>query len=172
MVLQRYLLALGSNRRHGRFGAPERVLAAAVGALAAGGLEVRQLSPIIRSAPLGPSRRRYANAAVTVQTRLEPEALLAALKATEREFGRVRGGQRWAARVLDLDIVLWSGGVWATPGLIIPHPAFRQRAFVLGPARAIAPAWRDPIGGLTLRQLHARLTRPRAVRKRPLWSGP
>jgi 2-amino-4-hydroxy-6-hydroxymethyldihydropteridine diphosphokinase len=59
--------------------------------------------------------------------------------------------------VLDLDIVLWSGGAWASPGLTIPHPRFRTRQFVLGPAASIAPTWRDPLSGLTLRQLAYRL---------------
>ena len=63
--------------------------------------------------------------------------------------------------MLDLDLVLWSGGAWSSPGLIVPHPAYRERAFVLGPMLAVAPDWRDPLSGLSTRQLHARLTRPR-----------
>jgi 2-amino-4-hydroxy-6-hydroxymethyldihydropteridine diphosphokinase len=59
--------------------------------------------------------------------------------------------------VLDLDIVLWSGGPWASERLVIPHPEFRSRAFVLAPAAAVAPGWRDPVTGRTLRQLNARL---------------
>ena len=66
-------------------------------------------------------------------------------------------GQRWGARVLDLDIVLWSEGPWASPGLIVPHVEFRNRAFVLNPLLAIVPDWRDPITGLTPRQLAHRL---------------
>jgi 2-amino-4-hydroxy-6-hydroxymethyldihydropteridine diphosphokinase len=69
--------------------------------------------------------------------------------------------------VLDCDIVLWSGGVWRSGGrtmpLAIPHPAFAIRAFVLTPALAIAPGWRDPVSGLTLAHLHARLTRRRPL---------
>jgi 2-amino-4-hydroxy-6-hydroxymethyldihydropteridine diphosphokinase len=63
--------------------------------------------------------------------------------------------------VLDLDIILWSGGAWPGPGPIIPHPAFRKRDFVLQPLAEIAPAWRDPITGLSIRQLYVRLTAPR-----------
>ena len=70
---------------------------------------------------------------------------------------------RWGARVLDCDIVLWDGGAWSSPRLTIPHSQFRSRAFVLAPAMAIAGDWRDPLGGLTLRHLHTRLTRPRPV---------
>ena len=159
-MAQRYLIALGSNRRHGRFGPPERVLQAALGELAGRKITIEAKGPVLPSAPLGPSLRRYANSAAVIKTGLGPEALLGVLQAAERKFGRRRGGQRWGARVLDLDIVLWSGGMWASPGLLIPHPQFRQRAFVLTPALAVGAKWRDPVTGLTLRQLRTRLLRP------------
>lgn len=160
-MAQRYLIALGSNRRHHRHGPPERVLRAALAALDQTGIKVKRAAPVIASAPLGPSLRRYANGAAVVKTRLMPDELLAVLKGIERDFGRRRGGQRWRARVLDLDLVLWQGGAWSSPGLTVPHPLFRQRGFVLGPAAAIAAQWRDPLSGLTLRQLAVRLRRPR-----------
>ena len=107
-----------------------------------------------------------------VATPLTPPAMLAALQAMEARFGRTRRGAPWGPRTLDLDIVLWSGGAWATPGLTIPHPAFRHRAFVLAPAAAVAPSWRDPLTGLTLPQLAARLTRPRPAPTAQARSGP
>jgi 2-amino-4-hydroxy-6-hydroxymethyldihydropteridine diphosphokinase len=85
------------------------------------------------------------------------------LQAIEHAFGRRRAGARWRARVLDLDIVMWSGGAWASEQLVIPHPEFRRREFVLTPASAIAPSWRDPLTGRTIRHLTARLTRARAL---------
>ena len=127
------------------------------------GLHVASVAPVRTSAPLGPSLRRYANTAAVIETMLDPPACLAALKAIERGFGRRAGGQRWSARVLDLDIVLWSGGIWQTRTLTIPHPAFRQREFVLVPARSVARDWRNPITGLTIAHLAARLTRRRAT---------
>jgi 2-amino-4-hydroxy-6-hydroxymethyldihydropteridine diphosphokinase len=127
---------------------------------------VTACSPVIASAPLGPSRRRFANAALVLESGLAPPELLAALKRMEREFGR-RPGQRWGDRVLDGDIILWSGGVWRSgvrrEGLTIPHPAYAARDFVLTPAQAIAPHWRDPASGLTVAQAQARLTRPRPL---------
>ncbi len=159
--MSRYLIALGSNMRHRRHGAPERVLRAALAALDDGDLALEACSPIVASAPLGPSRRRYANAAATVITPLAPLALLARLQAIERGFGRRRRGARWRARVLDLDIVLWESGPFADARLIVPHPRFRERGFVLGPALCIAADWRDPLTSRTVRHLHARLTRPR-----------
>ena len=149
------MIALGSNVRHHRYGQPRGVLAAALAALEAPDLRVEQASRVISTAPLGPSRRRYANAAAIVATHLAPDALLRRLKALERRFGR-RGSRRWAARVLDLDIVLWGGGAWSSQGLTVPHIAFRRRSFVLGPAAEIAPRWRDPLTGRTLRQLAQR----------------
>ncbi|WP_375251168.1 2-amino-4-hydroxy-6-hydroxymethyldihydropteridine diphosphokinase [Sphingomonas sp.] len=146
-----YIVAAGSNR-HGRHGDPRAEVAAALAVL--GG----RASPIVASAPLGPSIRTYANAATLIDSDEAPEALLARLKAIERSFGR-RRGRRWGSRVLDLDIILWSGGRWRSPRLTIPHAAFRQRDFVLTPLIAIAPEWRDPLTGRTIRQLHHRLTR-------------
>lgn len=156
-----YLIALGSNRRHRLHGVPEGVLRAAMEELAALGT-VTARSPVIASAPMGAARRRFANAAVVLESELAPTALLAALKRMEREFGR-RRGQRWGDRVLDADIILWSGGRWRSPGLAIPHAAFAQRRFVLAPAAAIAPGWRAGPQSLTLAQAHARLTRPRPL---------
>ena len=148
------------------------MLAAALERLGADGERVVEAAPALLSDPVGPSLRRYANSAAVIETALNPPALLALLKRIEREFGRRPRGQRWSARVLDLDVVLWSGGSYADRGLTIPHPLFRTRAFVLAPAVSIAPDWRDPVTGLTVRQLHARLTRRRAVRRAAIWSGP
>ena len=139
------------------------MIGAALKRLADEGFEVIAAAPVLHTAPIGPSLRRYANSAAVIETALEPPELLALLKRIEREFGRRAGGRRWTSRVLDLDIVLWSGGPFAAPGLTIPHPLFRARGFVLDPAASIAPRWRDPVTGLTVRQLRARLTRLRAL---------
>lgn len=153
-----YLIALGSNRPS-RHGGPAATLAAAFAALPG---RVTARSPVLPSAPIGPSLRRYVNAAALVDSELAPPAMLAALKAIERDFGR-RRGRRWGARALDLDIVLWRGGCWRSRTLTIPHAAFRTRDFVLTPAVAIAHGWRDPVTGLTLRQLRSRLTARRSI---------
>lgn len=160
---QTYLLAFGSNQRHHRFGRPRDVLGASSIALDKAGVHIRRAARPVTSRPIGPSLRQYANCAALVETDLGPEDLLATIKRIERDFGRRTGGQRWRSRVLDLDIVLWSGGSFVSPGLMIPHPRFRERNFVLGPASSIAPRWRDPVSGLTLRQLNARLTRQRTL---------
>ncbi|MBA3897597.1 MAG: 2-amino-4-hydroxy-6-hydroxymethyldihydropteridine diphosphokinase [Sphingomonadaceae bacterium] len=150
MAASTYLIALGSNRA-----APRRALVRGAGAVGA----IVQ-SKAVDSAPLGLGGRTFANAVALIESDLDPPALLARLKAIERAFGR-RPGRRWGPRVLDLDIIGWSGGIWASPGLSIPHPAFRTRRFVLAPLVEVAPGWRDPVTNLTARQLLSRLDRGR-----------
>jgi 2-amino-4-hydroxy-6-hydroxymethyldihydropteridine diphosphokinase len=155
-----YVIALGSNRRHHRYGRPAAVLDAAIDALES---TIRARSRTITTRALGPGGRCYANAAAIIETKLSPPELLDHLKDVELRFGRRFGGRQWSARVLDLDIIFWSGGLWASPGLGIPHAEFRKRQFVLKPLLDIAPGWRDPLTGHTVRQIKARLDR-----KRPL----
>lgn len=148
-TLHLYVIALGSNRR-GLHGSPRQELTAAITAI--GGVLAQ--SPVIETAPLGPSRRRFANAAIVVESAETPPHLLARLKQIERDFGR-RPGRRWDARVIDLDLILWSGGAWSSPGLTVPHPLFRRRGFVLRPLLKLVPDWRDPLTRRTIRQLAA-----------------
>ncbi len=156
---------MGSNQPHPLIGSPRAIIEQAITALEMDDIDVFAQSAIIESAPIGPSRRRYANAAALVSTTLVPPGLLIRLHEIEAHFGRVRRGRHWGARTLDLDIILWSGGIWADsdPELAIPHPAMRTRDFVLTPAAMIAPRWRDPVTGRTLRQLQSRLTRPKPL---------
>ena len=160
--LQLYAIGLGSNRRHARFGDPRHVLMAALAALESDDIEPVDASPIIASAPLGPSRRRYANAVALVASPLDPPEMLERLKTIEAGFGR-RTGQRWSARTLDLDILLWSGGAWSDTVLTVPHPEMTRRGFVLNPLMTIAPEWRHPVAGRSVRQLAARLNRAKPV---------
>ena len=166
-MTHRYLIALGSNVPHPHHGPPPHVLRAALTALDLCALPVIAAAPIMASAPIGPSRRRYANSAALIETPLSPIALLDRLQAIETVFGRTRQGQRWRARTLDLDIVLWSGGAHHTKRLTIPHPQYAARAFVLTPASKIAPNWRDPKTGLCVKHTHARLTRRSRLPKAP-----
>ena len=151
-----YAIALGSNRRHGRFGAPRDVVTAAAAELERR-FDLFDVSPTILNPAVGGAGRDFANAVALIASHLAPPELLTHLKAIEREFGR-RGGRRWGARVLDLDIIAWSGGHWHGPGLTIPHPRLAQRDFVLGPLAMIAPGWRLA-GPLTARHLAHRLAR-------------
>ncbi len=158
-----YLIALGSNRRHVRHGGPAGVVRAAVRALEDAGLKIIRVSAIRRTPALGPAGRDFANAAAWIESSLEPPELLDAIKKIERAFGR-RASRRWGARVLDLDIVLWSQGTWpdrrrwrSARRLAVPHRAMAERRFVLDPAAEIAPDWRHAVHGLRVRHLAARL---------------
>lgn len=160
-----YLIAIGSNQQLPHIGRPRSIVEQAIAALETPDIDVFLHSNISDSRPIGPSTRSYANAAVLIETVLEPDALFNELQAIETHFGRQKKGQRWRARTLDLDIILWSGGLWisANPELCIPHRAFGNRAFVLGPCAQIAPDWRDPMSGRRLRQLFHRLNRPKPL---------
>jgi 2-amino-4-hydroxy-6-hydroxymethyldihydropteridine diphosphokinase len=148
-----YAIALGSNRR-GRHGSPEAEIAAALAALG----DVMAVSPLLRTPPIGPSKRRFANAVALIATDEDPPSLLDRLKAIERSFGR-RRGRNWGARVIDLDIILWSEGAWGDRRLMVPHARFHERDFVLRPLLAVAPDWRDPVSGLRIRHIAYRLAK-------------
>jgi 2-amino-4-hydroxy-6-hydroxymethyldihydropteridine diphosphokinase len=160
-----YVIALGSNQRHSLLGGPASILIHAISALETDEINVFAQSRIIASQPVGPSQRLFANGAVLVETNLDPAALLSRLKQIETHFGRRTGGGRWRARVLDLDIILWSGGIWTSdnPALSIPHPCWLSRPFVVQPIAEIAPQMRDPISGYTVMQLLSRMKRSKRV---------
>lgn len=156
-----YVIAIGSNRPHGRYGPPPQVVETAIARLDRD-FGLFDASPILLNKAQGGAGRDFANAIALVESDLEPPAMLRALKTVEREFGR-RRGRRWAARVLDLDIVDWSGGKWSSRQLNVPHRAAATREFVIGPLAAIAPGWtlNSP---LTARHLAHRLARRRPRR--------
>ena len=141
MATASYVIGIGSNRRHVRHGAPARIVAAAVCAIAAQGLTVVRCSRTRRSPALGPSARDFANAALLVDSALPPLALLALLKRIERDFGR-RRGRRWGARVLDLDILAWSLGRWHSRTLVV-----RTRRSPTAASRSARPPRSRPTGG-------------------------
>jgi 2-amino-4-hydroxy-6-hydroxymethyldihydropteridine diphosphokinase len=98
----------------------------------------------------------YLNAAAVGLTALEPHALLSALLAIEQERGRDRPSPN-APRTLDLDLILYGQSILDEPGLIVPHPRFRERRFVLEPLAEIAPDLVDPVTRLSVVGLLDRL---------------
>lgn len=114
------------------------------------GLEV---SSYIETAPVGvKDQPDFLNAVVVGHTDLPPRDLLDTLLALEAERGRERKGEG-EPRQLDLDLILYGGMTIDEPGLTVPHPRFRERAFVLGPLAEIAPSWIDPASGKSVADL-------------------
>jgi len=96
-------------------------------------------SPLYRSAPLGPADQPdYINAVAALATELAPLDLLDALQTIEQQQGRVRSGERWGPRTLDLDLLLYGEQEIAIDRLIVPHPGLGERNFVLYPLYDIA----------------------------------
>ena len=153
---QLYAIAIGSNRPHGRHGRPSGVIEAAIARLDEE-FDLFDAAPILLNPALGNAGRDFANSIALVESALDPPEMLRCLKVIEREFGR-RSGRRWGTRVLDLDIVAWSGGTYRSRGLTIPHKAARGRSFVMGPLATIAPDWRLE-GAVTARHFAHRLAR-------------
>jgi len=113
----------------------------------------------VETDPVGgpPGQGRFLNAAARIETDLAPHDLLAVLKRIERDLGRAEGGPRWGPRTIDLDLLLYDDLRLETADLVVPHPRFRERRFVLEPLAEVAPDAVDPVTGLTVRALLARL---------------
>jgi 2-amino-4-hydroxy-6-hydroxymethyldihydropteridine diphosphokinase len=117
-----------------------------------------KVSRFLETAPVGveDGQPAYVNAAAAGTTRLSSGQLLARLLGIEQERGRLRP-YPMAPRSLDLDLILYGDLVTSDPEMTIPHPRFRERAFVLTPLAEIAPGMRDPVTGLTVAELRDRL---------------
>ena len=105
-----------------------------------------------RTKPVGPPQPDYLNGCALLEVQQTPEEFLVLLQAVELQFGRVRT-ERWGARTLDLDLLLYDELVLNTPNLQIPHPRMRERAFVLVPLAEIAADWLEPRSGKAIAQL-------------------
>ena len=108
---------------------------------------IGHVSSLYESAPWGVTDQpAFLNACAILQTNLSPQELLDACLAIERSMGRVRE-EKWGPRLIDIDLVWWSGRAIQTEPLTLPHPFAHERAFVLLPLLEIAP-------DLTLRGEH------------------
>lgn len=140
-------LGLGSN-----LGDREALLRAAVARLGEVA-RVTRVSSVWDTAPLlVENQPRFRNAAAEAWTRLDPFALLAAVKRIERELGRLPG-PRYGPRPVDIDILLYDDLTLATPTLTIPHAQLHRRAFALAPLAEIAPHARHPVLGVEVAAL-------------------
>ncbi len=145
-------IALGSN-----LGDSRQILLNAIMVIdTVPGIQVSARSHLYKTAPVGPPQPDYINACITVQTSLSPRDLLHRLLAIEQQFGRVRK-ERWGARSLDLDLLLFGDRTIAAPKLSVPHPRLHERPFVLVPLMDIAAHWSHPILHQTVEQLLTQL---------------
>ncbi len=126
-------------------------------------------APLYRTAPVtlpgAPPQSDYLNTAAVGRTRVPPLEVLRLAKALEREAGRDPAAERWAARPLDVDLLVYgdlcgelTGEVAGDPArLTLPHPGLRRRAFVLIPLADVAPGLAVPPDGKTVAELLAGL---------------
>lgn len=116
-----------------------------------------EVSELLETAPYGGVEQAdFLNAAIGLETLMEPEELLEALHNIENSAGRERI-LRWGPRTLDLDILFFDKLVYESDTLVIPHPDLHNREFVLKPLSTIAPNYRHPLLGMTVSQELAEL---------------
>lgn len=101
-------------------------------------------SSLWESEPVGNAKYSFLNGVISIDTTLNPHSLLKNLKIFEHQMGREKDPKRWGPRIIDLDIISYDDLVIQTNTLIIPHPEYRKRLFVLLPLREIEPDWKDP----------------------------
>ena len=113
-----------------------------------------RVSSFIETDPVGVDgpQPAYFNAAAVGETDDSADALLDALLSIERARGRTRPSPN-APRTLDLDLILYGAAVIDGPGLVVPHPRFRTRRFVLAPLVELEPEWKDPVTGCSMEEL-------------------
>lgn len=99
---------------------------------------MKKVSGVYKTSPMGPSDQNdYLNAVIELETELDAKSLLDHLQKIENDMGRKRQGERWQARNIDLDILLYGNEVIDTAELIVPHPGMHERAFVLYPLQEL-----------------------------------
>ena len=144
-------LALGGN-----MGDRESILREAVALLAEKAGRVTRVSSLVETRPVGfESSALFLNGALSLETTLSPKDLLAVTQGIERQLGRTQKSVsgRYSDRPIDIDVILYGDEVVRDPDLVIPHPIFRERLFVLKPLSEIAPEAVDPVTGKTIREL-------------------
>jgi 2-amino-4-hydroxy-6-hydroxymethyldihydropteridine diphosphokinase len=148
-----YYLGLGAN-----LGDPAAQLDRAVEELSRQAAGPVRASSIVQSPPWdGSDQPDYLNLAVEAPLRASPREVLEMVLSLERALGRPVERPKWAARVLDIDLLLVAGVVVRQPDLTLPHPLYRERLFAIQPLAELAPNLTDPETGETMTQLFQKL---------------
>jgi 2-amino-4-hydroxy-6-hydroxymethyldihydropteridine diphosphokinase len=123
-------------------------LSDAVAGLPRHGIRVLRSSSVYETEPVGlvPDQPDFLNACLRVEAEHDPERLLDACKAVERELGRQAGGPRHGPRVIDVDVLLVDGVEYRSERLVLPHPSILERRFVLVPLLELNPELALPDG--------------------------
>lgn len=145
-------VAAGSNIR------PHIHLRQAIAALSAAAPGLR-VSRAYANAAHGFAGDDFINLVIAFATDESLARLVERLKAVEAACGRERGAPQWAARALDLDLLLYGDLVGQFPGIVLPRPNLAERAYVLGPLADLAPELRHPTLGETIGALWQRFDR-------------
>ncbi len=120
-------------------------------------VDVMRVSELLASDPLGQMDQPcYVNAVAEIRTGLSHEVLLTRLMEIEVDLGRVQG-PKWAARTLDMDLLLYGDRVIKTPTLTVPHAQMHLRSFVLIPLRQLAGDLIHPLLKVSIAELERRL---------------
>jgi len=118
----------------------EQIKSARASIAAIAGVKELAFSSLYRSLPMGPQDQPdYVNAVMCIATDLSPMDLLHRLQRIENDHGRIRKGERWGARTLDLDLLIYGDQKIEMPDLTVPHVGIAERSFVLYPLYEIAP---------------------------------
>lgn len=118
------------------------------------GIKVKKVSSYIQTEPYGGvASNVFLNCAAEIETYLTPRQLLDEIHRVENACGRVRK-ERWGDRTLDIDIIFFGGEIINESDLVIPHPEYAKRDFVLIPLKEIAPDFICPDSGRKVRELH------------------
>ena len=148
---ERAILSLGSNLGN----SVVHLQAAARRLAATGGITLVSASSIYETAPVGVTARQpdYLNQVLVLETDLPPKELLQVCQNLEQERGRTSSHQPLSPRTLDIDLIAYGAWVTASPSLVLPHPRYRQRRFVLLPLAEVQPDFRDPVSARTIDEL-------------------
>ena len=117
--------------------------------------EIKNISKIYETIPykVEIEQENFLNLAVEINFFDSVENLLIQINKIEKELGRVRSSIRNEPREIDIDIIFFADQIINEKDLIVPHPRFRERLFVLEPLNDIAPKFLDPITNKTVREL-------------------